>query len=329
MTDSTGGASLTLVPTEKTRLKWCWLDGRSTEWAEREKFLKKAIEHHKLPLALQFGQDFNAADSKVEGHVMLRVLGESLASWRGKLGHQILQSMSMSASGHLDALWFHSRGGDEGGQWLAVHVLPEALLATLATHGLVKSRQQDWRVDPSGSGLLIGAHPDFRGLAMSIAKFGIQRVYFADTEMRGAERGAEDLKARLLGVEVEAIDRNQLTQLPAECSIAICCVDPQNPTMVEDLSYLNFLTAGSIWVDWTYAARGIKPDQKMIEATGAENVFDVEIQAVGAQALPALHVAMMADYTLLTQMYGVPKSSTLVREIVQTSEELAWSMAGL
>jgi hypothetical protein len=106
-------------------------------------------------------------------------------------------------------------------------------------------------------------------------------------------------------------------------------VDPQNPTMVEDLSYLNFLTAGSIWVDWTYAARGIKPDQKMIEATGAENVFDVEIQAVGAQALPALHVAMMADYTLLTQMYGVPKSSTLVREIVQTSEELAWSMAGL
>jgi hypothetical protein len=324
MSVSSGVApSLKIASSGKRPLWWYWLDGRATEWRGREAFLKKAVEHHQLPLDLQFGQDFKAVDSRIEGDVMLRVLGESLASWRGKLGQQILRSMSMSASGHLDALWLQADRQGKVGRWLAGLALPEALLGAVATHGLLRTGQKDWRVDSRDSGLVIGAHPDFRGLAMAITKFGIRRIYLADAELRSAERAVEDLKPRLLGVEVEAIDRNQLTQLPAECSIAICCVDPTHATMLEDVSYLNFLTSGSVWLDWTYAGRGIKTDSNAAAGAASENVFDVEIQAVGAQALPAAHVATIADYILLTQMYGVPRSSTFVREIVNSVIELA------
>lgn len=119
-------------------------------------------------------------------------------------------------------------------------------------------------LDRSGSGIVIlasSAEHEDRAVAIEVAsafsRLGLKRILIVDIDDARAQSLATMLKRRLLGVEIEAVSRSLLTQLPSEASIAVSLVGRDHRDLLEDVSYLNFLKQNGIWIDWLEATRDL------------------------------------------------------------------------
>ena len=105
--------------------------------------------------------------------------------------------------------------------------------------------------DASAASLIIGACDETRAMAASLARLGFKRLLIVDIDDKKTEQMVQILRKRLFGIDIQAISRASLTQVPNESSMAINLVSEKEEALLEDVSYLNFLKKSGVWIDWT------------------------------------------------------------------------------
>jgi hypothetical protein len=213
---------------------------------------------------------------------LVRLFGEAgreALTWLGAHGRA---SSETAVIGYADGLLL-----DQIEPPRAVSVLPQGMLAALAKEKVT--------FDMTGAGLIVGISDFTRSIAASIARLGVKRIMLVDTDDKASEKMAAALSRRLIGIQFEAISRSRLTQIPAEASIAINLTygfddSILEESILEDVSYLNFLRSGGVWMDWTGAT--------------IERGFSDEIANAGATVFDSDHVRRWRDASLLALATG-------------------------
>lgn len=213
---------------------------------------------------------------------LVRLFGEAgreALTWLGTHGRA---SSETAVIGYADGLLL-----DQNEPPRAVSVLPQAMLAAMAKDKV--------KFDMSGAGLIVGVTDFTRSIAASIARLGVKRIMLVDADDMKSEKMATALSRRLIGIQFEPLSRSRLTQIPSEASIAINLTHSFDDSILEesileDVSYLNFLRAGGIWIDWTGAS--------------IERGFSDEIANAGATVFDPDHVRRWRDAYLLSLATG-------------------------
>jgi hypothetical protein len=234
-------------------------------------------------------------DLKAEDHsvALVRLFGEAGREALTWLGAQGRASSEAAVIGFADALIL-----DINEPARAVSVLPQAMLAALA--------KEKVKFDMNGAGLIVGVSDLTRSMAASLARLGLKRIMLVDSDDRASEKMASALSRRLIGIQFEPLSRTRLTQIPSEVSIAInltYAFDDSilEESILEDVSYLNFLSDGGVWIDWT-------------EAT-VERGFADEIANAGARVFDPDIVRRWRDASLLALLTG-RKTEDCISELI-------------
>ncbi|MDZ4082042.1 MAG: hypothetical protein U1E10_03830 [Bdellovibrionales bacterium] len=224
------------------------------------------------------------SDLKAEDHAsaLVRLFGEAGREALTWLGSQGRASSETAVIGFADALLL-----DRNEPPRAVSVLPQAMLSALA--------KEKVKFDMNGAGLIVGVNDLTRSMAASLTRLGLKRVMLIDADDKASEKMATALSRRLIGIQFEALSRSRLTQIPSEASIAVnltYAFDDSilEESILEDVSYLNFLRDGGVWIDWTGAT--------------IERGFSEEIANAGAMVFDPDHVRRWRDANLLALVTG-------------------------
>jgi hypothetical protein len=220
-----------------------------------------------------------AADHPV---ALVRLFGQAGRDALTWLGAQGRASSEAAVIGYADGILL-----DKSQPPRAVSILPQAMLAAMA--------KEKVSFDMSGAGLIVGVSDFTRSVAASIARLGVERIMLVDADDQASEKMATALSRRLIGIQIEALSRSRLTQIPAEASIAINLTygfddSILEESILEDVSYLNFLRSGGVWIDWTGAT--------------IERGFADEIANAGATVFDPDHVRRWRDANLLALATG-------------------------
>ena len=179
-----------------------------------------------------------------------------------------------------------------------VGVLPQAFVAAIA------STKQTY--EQTGAAILIGACDDTRAIAAGVARLGFTRIQFVDSDDKKSEQMVQLLRKRIFGVKFEAVSRASVTQLPNEASLAINLMRESEASLLEDISYLNFLKVGGLWIDWTHAT----------ERLG----YSEEIANAGATIFRPETIRAWREILLVEQVLGLDKRpDSLVSSILSVA----------
>ncbi len=181
--------------------------------------------------------ELNVVEFAQDAYTILRLFGRAncqVLTWLGSKGRVATE---VAVLGFADAVLI-----EPGQPARAIGVLPQAFISAIAA--------QKPSYDLSGAAFIIGANEETKVIAASLSRLGFKRLMIVDTEDRKTEQVCQYLRRRLFGIEIEAVLRRTLTQVPNEAAIAISLVDTHDTGMLEDLSYLNFLRKGGVWIDW-------------------------------------------------------------------------------
>lgn len=127
----------------------------------------------------------------------------------------------------------------------AIGVLASAFVSAIA------SSKQGY--DASAAAFIIGVTDETRAMAASLSRLGYKRLLIVDSDDQKTEQMVQILRKRLFGIDIQAVPRSGLTQVPNESSMAVNLVTVAEESLLEDVSYLNFLKKGGVWIDWTCA----------------------------------------------------------------------------
>lgn len=198
------------------------------------------------------------------------------------LGSQGRASSDAAIIGYADAVLFESSEPPR-----AISLVSQALQKTLAKDKIA------FAVD--GAGLIVGAIDFARPIAAGLARLGLKRILIVDPDDEASEKLAATLSRRLVGIQIEALSRSRLTQIPTEASIAVNLVEAFDDSILEesileDVSYMNFLRPEGVWIDWTGAT--------------TERGFAEEISNAGVTMVNSVHVRCQRDALLLSKLTG-------------------------
>lgn len=225
-------------------------------------------------------KDLELSDLKSPTLVRLfKEAGKDALMWLGSQGRA---SSEAAVIGYADAILVE---GDEPPR--AISILPQAVQACLAIEKI--------RYDIDGAGLIVGAIDFARPMAASLARLGLKRILIVDPDDRATEKLVALLSRRLVGIQIEALSRSRLTQIPTEASVAVNLVEAFDDSILEesileDVSYMNFLRPEGIWIDWTGAT--------------ADRGFSDEIANAGVTVVNSLLIRRQRDALLISKLTG-------------------------
>lgn len=169
---------------------------------------------------------------------LIRLAGRAHTDVMAWLGARGRVSTEAAILGFADAII-----AEPGQPPRATGVLAQAFISAIA------SSKQTYDMD--GSGMIVGVTDETRAMAASLSRMGLKRIRIVDSDDRKTEQMVQLLRKRLFGVDIQAISRTSLTQVPSEASVAVNLVPSEDQVLLEDVSYLNFLKKGGVWIDWT------------------------------------------------------------------------------
>lgn len=213
---------------------------------------------------------------------LVRLFGDSgreALTWLGATGRA---SSETAVIGYADAIILNQTEPPR-----AVSSLPQGMLAALA--------KEKVKFDITGAGLIVGVSEHTRAMAAALARLGLKRIMLIDSNDKASEKMALLLSKRLVGTQIESLSRSRLTQIPSEASIAVnltYAFDDSilEESILEDVSYLNFLRSSGVWIDWTGAT--------------IERGFADEIANAGAMVFEPDHIRLWRDAFLLELVTG-------------------------
>lgn len=220
-------------------------------------------------------EDLNDAAYGDDAFTMLRLFGGAntqVLTWLGSKGRVATE---VAVLGYADAVLI-----EPGQPARAIGVLPQAFVSAVAASKI--------SVDTSSAAFLIGALDETKSMAAALARVGFKRLLIVDSDDRKTEQIAAHLRRRLLGIDIVAIPRRSLTQVPNESSVAVSMADVGERSLLEDVSYLNFLKKNGILIDWTCAS--------------SELGFDAEIKDAGATIFDAIGIRAWREAWLLNHV---------------------------
>lgn len=132
--------------------------------------------------------------------------------------------------------------------------------------------------DTSAAAIILGACDEARVIAAGLSRLGFKRLLITDPDDKKTDHLVQVIRRRLFGIDVRAVSRATLTQVPNECSIAVNLVGESEDLFLEDVSYLNFLQKRGIWIDWTGATIA-KGHSDEISSAGAQIILPDLIRA--------------------------------------------------
>jgi hypothetical protein len=245
------------------------------------------LASHNL-IASHFGLDDAAVKDKLGDLDLSEVKPPSLVRLFGESGEEAVAwlrgkgqvSSDASVIGYADAVIIQ-----ENESPIAISVLPQAIQASLAI--------QNIRIEFDGAGLIVGAVGLARAIAASLAKLGLKRIFIVDPDDQATKNLVASLSRRLVGIQFEALSRARLTQIPAEASVAVNLVEffddsILEESILEDVSYMNFLRPGGVWIDWTGAS--------------GDRGFADEIANAGVQVFDPLNIRRRRDALLVSKL---------------------------
>lgn len=205
--------------------------------------------------------------------------GKDALAWLGSQGRA---ASDAAVIGYADAILAQ---GNEPPR--AISVMPQAFQMSLASENV--------RFELDGAGLIVGAVSFTRTVAASLARLGLKRILIVDPDDQATEKLVASLSRRLVGIQIEALSRARLTQIPTEASIAVNLVEAFDDSILEesileDVSYMNFLRPTGVWIDWT-------------DATTARG-FAEEIANSGVTVMNSLAIRRRRDALLISKMTG-------------------------
>ena len=206
--------------------------------------------------------ELNGVGYAQDAYTILRLSGRAnsqVLTWLGSKGRVATE---VAILGFADAVLI-----EPGQPARAIVVLPQAFVSAIAS--------QKPSYDLSGAAFIIGANEETKVIAASLSRLGFKRLMIVDTDDRKTEQVCQYLRRRLFGIEIDAILRRTLTEVPNEAAIAISLVDTNDTGMLEDISYLNFLRKGGVWIDWIGSTVELKMNGEIKDA-GAY-IFDPTI----------------------------------------------------
>jgi hypothetical protein len=210
---------------------------------------------------------------------LFREAGKEALMWIGSHGRA---SSEAAVIGYADAILLE---GDEPPR--AISIFPQAMQICLASEKI--------RYETDGAGLIVGAVDFARPVAAGLARLGLKRLLVVDPDDHATEKLVATLSRRLVGIQIEALSRSRLTQIPTEASIAVNLVEAFDDSILEesileDVSYMNFLKPEGVWIDWTGAT--------------VERGFSDEIANAGVMAVNSLLIRRQRDALLISKLTG-------------------------
>ncbi len=197
--------------------------------------------------------ELNGVEYAKDAYTILRLSGRANSHALTWLGSKGRVATEVAILGHADAILI-----EPGQPARAFGVLPQAFVSAIAGRKL--------SYDLSGAAFILGAVEETKVIAASLSRLGFKRLMIVDTEDRKTEQLCQYLRRRLFGIEIEAVARRTLTQVPSEAAIAISLVDTNDTGMLEDISYLNFLRKGGVWIDWIGSTVELSMTQEIKDA---------------------------------------------------------------
>lgn len=193
-----------------------------------------------------------------------RLFGDQQRSFALKAPGWIQVSAEASRVGIVD--FFFSPPG-------SIECFADLALIEAFVEDLAKAEQG---IDAEGRALIIGSDLEALGFCAAVSRLGIKRILLAADSDQGATQIAQIASKALFGSQFEAIPRAQLTQLPADCALAVCLLRTSSPDLIGDVSYVNFLSSGGVWLDWTGATEELGFGQDILSAgVRALNQLDI------------------------------------------------------
>lgn len=225
-------------------------------------------------------KDLDISELKAPGVVRLfQESGKEALLWLGGKGRA---SSEAAVIGYADALLME---GSEPPR--AISILPQAMQTCLATEKI--------RYEVDGAGLIVGAIEFAKPIAASLARLGLKRIMIVDPDDQATEKMVAALSRRLVGIQIEALSRSRLTQIPTEASVAVNLVEAFDDSILEesileDVSYMNFLRPDGVWIDWTGAT--------------VDRGFSDEIANAGVTVVNSLLIRRKRDALLISKLTG-------------------------
>jgi hypothetical protein len=244
--------------------------------------------------------ELDGAHYPSDGATIVRLFGRANTQaliWLGAKGRVATEAAII---GFADAILIES-----GQPARAMAILPQAFISGIAGKKLA--------YDLSAAVFLVGALDETKAIAASVSRMGFKRIMIVDSDDRKAEQIVQYLRRRLLGIEIEAVPRRSLTQVPNYAAIAINLVDKSQTGLLEDISYLNFLKKNGVWIDWT-------------NATGALGL-DHEIRDAGATSFDAIAIRAWRDAWILNSVPGLLDAAGQKPEFIASALIAAWQKA--
>jgi hypothetical protein len=204
-------------------------------------------------------EELNGAVFSQDAYTVLRLFGKANSDalrWLGATGQV---ATDVAVLGFADAILI-----EPGHPLRGIGVLPEAFVSAIA------ARKVSFEL--SRPAFIIGASEEAKVIAAGLSRLGFKRLMIVDSDDGKTEQVVKYLRRRLLGIEIEAVPRRTLTQIPNEAALAISVVEANDTGMLEDISYLNFLRKSGVWIDWNSSTLETGLDKEIIEA-GA-HIFD-------------------------------------------------------
>ncbi len=253
--------------------------------ARMAKVLKNPTEGAEIHFAKL--SDLNTQDHPLALVRLFGDAGREALTWLGSSGRA---SSEAAVIGYADGLILNPSEPSR-----AVSVMPQAMLSAFA--------KEKVKYDINGAGLIVGVGDLTRSIAAALARLGLKRIMLVDSDDSAAEKMATALGRRLIGTQFEPLSRSRLTQIPSEASIAVnltYAFDDSilEESILEDVSYLNFLRQGGVWIDWTAAT--------------VERGFADEIANAGATVFEPDLVRRWRDAYLLALVTGRKAEDCLV-----------------
>lgn len=232
-----------------------------------------------------------------DAYTLIRLFGAAntqALTWLGAKGRVATEAAIIGA---VDAII-----AEPGQPLRAVSVLPHAFVSAIASSKIT--------FDTSSAAFIVGANAETKPIAASLARMGFKRLLVVDTDDRKTEMLVQYLQRRLLGIKISGIPRRTLTQVPNESTMAVNLVRSTEMSILEDMSYLNFLKKNGVFIDWTGAT--------------FELGFDAEIRDAGATIFDSNGIRAWREAWMFAAIPGLLESTRLKPDVLALTILEAW-----
>ncbi|MFN3454245.1 MAG: hypothetical protein ACK41T_04740 [Pseudobdellovibrio sp.] len=100
------------------------------------------------------------------------------------------------------------------------------------------------------SAVVVGCPDKLMMYGMDLSKLGLNRIYLVSPENKNLKGRIEHLQKTLLGVHIEQVMTDKISDISDSCGLLIVDFDKaKNSELVQDLTYFNFLAEKAIFLD--------------------------------------------------------------------------------